>query len=102
MPTVLINDTHQNLYPEELLSTKEPKRVLIRIVKAVKLHGNYFNFIFLTFFDELDVEQPYCILELNHPKQIQQTSIAKNGLNPYVNENLLPKMFFFLFIKFLG
>jgi len=67
------------------LLEKEPKRLLIRIVKAVKLHGNYFYFIFFLFIEKIDVEQPYCILELNHPKQIQQTSIAKNGLNPYVN-----------------
>ena len=30
----------------------------------------------------LDVEQPFCVLELNHPKQVHQTSLAKNGLNP--------------------
>jgi hypothetical protein len=43
---------------------------------------------------KIDVEQPYCILELNHPKQIQQTSIAKNGLNPYVNKNYFTKILF--------
>ena len=61
----------------------ETKRLLIRIVKAVKLHGNYLKITLLNrFYYKIDVEQPYCILELNHPKQIQQTSIAKNGLNP--------------------
>ncbi|CAF3518400.1 unnamed protein product [Adineta steineri] len=74
IPTVLINDTTQNLYTNEILRDKQPKRLLIRIVKAVKLH---------------DVEQPYCILELNHPKQIQQTTIAKNGLNPFWDERFL-------------
>ena len=42
----------------------------------------------------IDVEQPYCVLELNHPKQIQRTNIAEDGLNPYVT-------YFFLF-KFLS
>ncbi|CAF0754282.1 unnamed protein product [Adineta steineri] len=74
IPTVLINDTTQNLYTNEILTDKQPKRLLIRIVKAVKLH---------------DVEQPYCILELNHPKQAQQTTIAKNGLNPFWDERFL-------------
>lgn len=39
LPTVLINDIHQNLYTDESLVEKEPKRLLVRIVKAVKLHG---------------------------------------------------------------
>ncbi|CAF5101055.1 unnamed protein product, partial [Rotaria sp. Silwood1] len=34
--------------------------------------------------NKLGVEQPFCIIELNQPRQTHQTSIAKNGLNPYV------------------
>lgn len=40
-------------------------------------------FFFIIFILSIDVEQPYCILELSHPKQIYQTSLAKNGVNPY-------------------
>ncbi|CAF2051333.1 unnamed protein product [Rotaria magnacalcarata] len=71
MPTVLINDSNRYIFTKDLALEKEPKRLLIRVVKAVKLH---------------DVEQPYCILELNYPKQIKQTDIAKNGLNPFWDE----------------
>jgi hypothetical protein len=42
------------------------------------------------------VEQPYCILELNHPKQIHQTGLAKNGLNPYVYSFCSTKSSYFL------
>ncbi|CAF4100340.1 unnamed protein product [Rotaria sp. Silwood2] len=73
-PTLLINDTTPYLYTKESEIEKEPKRLLVRIVKAVKLH---------------DVEQPYCILELNHPKQIKQTDTAKNGLNPFWDERFV-------------
>ncbi|CAF3518330.1 unnamed protein product [Rotaria sp. Silwood1] len=53
---------------------KQVKKLLVRIINAVKLHG---------------VEQPFCIIELNQPRQTHQTSIAKNGLNPYWNESFL-------------
>ncbi|CAF1060745.1 unnamed protein product [Adineta ricciae] len=74
IPTVLINSTHPPSYTSDSLINKESKRLLVRIVKAVKLH---------------DVEQPYCILELNHPQQVQKTSIANNGLNPFWDERFL-------------
>ncbi|CAF4338515.1 unnamed protein product [Rotaria sp. Silwood2] len=67
LPTISENN-------QELLPEKEAKKLLVRIVKAVKLH---------------DVEQPFCIVELNQPKQIHQTSIAKNGLNPFWDEAFL-------------
>ncbi|CAF4648103.1 unnamed protein product, partial [Rotaria magnacalcarata] len=35
---------------------------------------------------KIDVEQPFCIVELNQPKQTHQTSIAKNGVNPFWDE----------------
>ncbi|CAF3670532.1 unnamed protein product [Rotaria sordida] len=73
-PTLLVNDTNPYLYTKESELEKGPKRLLVRIVKAVKLHN---------------VEQPYCILELNHPKQIKQTDIAKNGLNPFWDERFV-------------
>ncbi|CAF3438471.1 unnamed protein product [Rotaria sp. Silwood1] len=73
-PTLLVNDINPYIYTKESEFEKEPKRLLVRIVKAVKLH---------------DVEQPYCILELNHPKQIKQTDIAKNGLNPFWDERFI-------------
>ncbi|UJR37917.1 hypothetical protein I4U23_030604 [Adineta vaga] len=74
IPTVLINDAHQHLYTNQTTINKEPKKLLLRIVKAMNLH---------------DVEQPFCVLELNHPKQIQQTNIANNGLNPSWDERFL-------------
>ncbi|CAF1089737.1 unnamed protein product [Adineta ricciae] len=74
IPTVLINNTHQPSYTSDSLINTESKRLLVRIVKAVKLH---------------DVGQPYCILELNHPHQVQKTSIANNGLNPFWDERFL-------------
>lgn len=60
--------------PQITPSKGKPKKLLVRIVKAVKLH---------------DVEQPYCILELNHPKQVHQTSVAKNGVNPFWDEHFI-------------
>ncbi|CAM4884761.1 unnamed protein product [Rotaria socialis] len=74
LPTVLINDSNRYIFTKDPALEKEPKRLLIRVVKAVKLH---------------DVEQPYCILELNYPKQIKQTDIAKNGLNPFWDERFI-------------
>lgn len=50
------------------------KKLLVRIVKAVQLH---------------DVEQPFCTLELNQPKQMHRTSLAKNGLNPFWDERFV-------------
>lgn len=90
LPTVIINDTDQYSYTKESVLDRDPKRLLVRIVKAVKLHGNYrshflLGFVFFLVSYKIDVEQPYCILELNHPRQIKRTDIAKNGLNPYVN-----------------
>ena len=91
LPTLLVNDSDQYLYKKESILDTELKRLLVRVVKAVKLHGTDFDlvryFSFLSFFllQKKDVEQPYCILELNHPKQVKQTEIAKNGLNPYVS-----------------
>ncbi|CAF1160075.1 unnamed protein product [Adineta steineri] len=59
---------------QQICPPQEPKKLLVRIVKAVKLH---------------DVEQPFCLLQLNHPKQTHQTSIAKNGLNPFWDERFI-------------
>ncbi|CAF1010754.1 unnamed protein product [Adineta ricciae] len=69
-PVPSIIDNHQQIVPPKA----KTKKLLIRIVKAVKLHN---------------VEQPFCVLELNHPKQIHQTSIAKNGLNPFWDESFI-------------
>ncbi|UJR08320.1 hypothetical protein I4U23_012591 [Adineta vaga] len=79
--TDLINKTtvqftfQQEKTTNQPLETKgKPKKLLVRIVKAVKLH---------------DVEQPFCVLELNHPKQVHKTSIAKNGVNPFWDEHFI-------------
>ncbi len=72
-------------------------------VNLINIHRN-----FSTTNEFLDVEQPYCILELNHPKQIHQTSLAKNGLNPYDivhshrKKKSFPFYFFLLLLKLLG
>lgn len=39
-PTLLVNDSNQYLYTKESTLENQPRRLLIRIVKAVKLHGN--------------------------------------------------------------
>jgi hypothetical protein len=57
---------------------------LLKLLNYIVIIWNFFLLFNISYYT-IDVEQPYCILELNHPKQIQQTSIAKNGLNPYVN-----------------
>ena len=83
-PVPSIIDNHQQIIPPKA----KIKQLRIRIVKAVKLHGNTF-FSDRRFLSQkknsiiLDVEQPFCVVELNHPKQVHQTTIAKNGLNPY-------------------
>ncbi|CAF1255419.1 unnamed protein product [Rotaria sordida] len=56
----------------QVLPEKQAKKLLVRIVKAVKLH---------------DIEQPFCIIELNQPRQTHQTSIAKNSVNPFWDES---------------
>ncbi|CAF1170259.1 unnamed protein product [Rotaria sordida] len=56
----------------QVLPEKQAKKLLVRIVKAVKLH---------------DIEQPFCIVELNQPRQTHQTSIAKNSVNPFWDES---------------
>ncbi|CAM4748908.1 unnamed protein product [Rotaria magnacalcarata] len=66
-PVLSLNSNNsQPISPEN-----EVKKLVVRIVKAVKLY---------------DVEQPFCIVELNQPKQTHQTSIAKNGVNPFWDE----------------
>ncbi|CAF3329131.1 unnamed protein product [Rotaria socialis] len=66
-PVLSLNsNNNQPISPEN-----EVKKLVVRIVKAVKLY---------------DVEQPFCIVELNQPKQTHQTSIAKNGVNPFWDE----------------
>lgn len=58
-------------------------------------------FIFHVLSSWVDVEQPYCILELNHPQQVQKTSLANNGLNPYVvNDTFSPKCSFPIYSRF--
>lgn len=98
-PTLLVNDNDPHLYPQNLHQENEPKRLLVRVVKAVKLHSKSFEHLSCSFLHdfELDVENPYCILEINHPKQVQQTSIANNGINPYVKQTLS-----FSYLKMIG
>ena len=90
-PTLLVNDHDPHLYPQNLHHESEPKRLLVRVVKAVKLHStssDRSSSFSIPYYCSLDVENPYCILEINHPKQVQQTSIANNGVNPYVKSTL--------------
>lgn len=80
-PPVVINDSKilSPIVPHSIETNVEEKlplktKFIVGIVKAVKLH---------------DVEQPYCLLRLNEPKQTHQSSLAKNGVNPFWDERFL-------------
>lgn len=108
-PSVVINDSEilSPIVPHSIETTIDEKvplktKFIVGIVKAVKLHGEKKSrkLSFLNVktkemrFSLADVEQPYCLLRLNEPKQTHQSSLAKNGVNPYVFF-FLPRRFSF-------